>query len=268
MKYEVLLVNDSSAGEMTDECYDQPFNIHTYRKYIETHKSFPKENPPIWIKLYEEKEFSSLNDFVHSLQEFIINEKVKSILQKFKLPSHNFVPAIIYRNERKLMLKKLAKYENYYWFNFDCQHIEDYYNFIDFSKSEITFSKNSKPLILKLESISELLDIKVSNQKISNRINELYNSYKGNESKINEIINQEDLYGISWRAEKIVMNEDFDTDLDLFSLPIFSSRTYISQRLKNALLEENVSDIKFIETGNNPDPSFILNPKLEISDSH
>ena len=53
MKYEVLIVNDSSAGEMTDECYDQPFNIHAYREHIETYKSFPKENPPIWIKLYE-----------------------------------------------------------------------------------------------------------------------------------------------------------------------------------------------------------------------
>lgn len=253
---------------MIDECYDQSFNIHSYRKFVETYKSFPKENPPIWIKLYEEKEFNSLNDFVHSLHDYIINEKVKSILQKINLPPHNFVPAIVYRNEKKIIFKKIAKYENYYWFNFDCQLINDYSKFIDFSKSEINFSKNNKPLILKLESISELLDIKVSNQKITNRINELYNSYKGNESKINEIINQEDLYGISWGAEKIVMNEDFDTDLDIFSLPIFSSRTYISKRLKNALLEGNVSDIKFIETGNNPDPSFILNPKLEISDSH
>nr|WP_315238987.1 hypothetical protein [uncultured Flavobacterium sp.] len=267
MKYEILIVNDSSAGEMMDKCYDLSYNIHSYRDYITEHKKFPSEKPPIWIKLYNEKEFNSVNDFVHSLQDFIVNDKVKTILQKHKLPNHDFVPAEVYRKEKTLFSKKLVRYD-YHWFNFDCKHISDYYDDIDFSKSEIVFSKNETVIDLKINSISDLYTIRNANQSISSKINELYKIHPKNTSLINEIIKEKDLFGVSWRAEKIVLKESFDKELDLFSLPIFSSRTYISPRLKEALLLENVSDIVFKETGNNPNPKHVLNPKIEFSDSH
>ncbi|SEQ11395.1 hypothetical protein [Epilithonimonas lactis] len=262
MKYEVLLVNDSSAGEMTEKCYEQPYNINNYREYIKEHNSFPLEKPPIWIKIYDDKEFNSLNDFVYSLQDFIINDKVKSILENHKLPNHDFVPAEIHRNERKILFNKLSKYKHYYWFN----TISDYNDYVDFSKSEIKFTKDKKIIQLNINSILELYSLRNSNQKISNRINMLYKLYPNNQSKIQEIILHEDLFGVSWRAEKIVLNKNFDRSLDLFSLPIFSSRTYISQKLKENLIKENITDISFIKTGNNPDPKYLLNPELEISD--
>lgn len=147
-------------------------------------------------------------------------------------------------------------------------HISDYYDDIDFSKSEITFSKNETVVDLKINSISDLYTIINSNQSISAKINELYKIHQNNTSLINEIIKEKDLFGVSWRAEKIVLKESFDKELDLFSLPIFSSRTYISPRLKEALLLENVSEIVFKETGNNPNPRHVLNPKILFSDSH
>lgn len=267
MKYEILIINDSSAGEMMDECYDLSYNIHSYKNHIAEYKEFPIEKPPIWIKLYNEKEFNSLNDFVHSLQDYIVNDKVKTILQKHKLPNHDFVPADVYRKEKTLFTKKLVKYD-YHWFNFDCQYISDYYDQIDFSKSEITFSKNNKVIDLKINSISDLYTVRNSNGLISAEVNQLYKIHSNNESIINEIILEKDFFGISWRAEKIVLKESFDKQLDLFSLPLFSTRTYISPKLKEALLNENVKDIFFKETGNNPDPRHILNPKIEFSDSH
>ena len=267
MKYEILIVNDSSAGEMMDECYDLSYNIHSYRDYITEHKKFPSEKPPIWIKLYNEKEFNSINDFVHSLQDFIVNDKVKTILQKHKLPNHEFIQAEVYRKEKTLFSKKLVRY-NYHWFNFDCKDISDYYDFIDFSKSEITYTKNEKVIDLKINSISDLYAVKNSNHLISAEINELYKNHPNDKLFINQTIQEKDLFGVSWRAEKIVLKENFDKELDLFSLPIFSSRTYISPRLKEALLLENVTDIFFKETGNNPDRRHILNPKIEISDNH
>lgn len=266
MKYEVVIVNDSSAGEITEASYRQPYNINTYRNLIETHKSFPEVKPPICVKLYEEEEFNSLNDFVHCIQDFIINDKVKLILEGHKLPIHEFVPAEVHRIEEKfLFIKKNAKYKNYFWFNVDCEIISDYYNYIDFSKSDIVFTKNNSSIGLKIETISDLLGIKKSNQKISSRINEIYKQYPKDEVKRDEIKKEEDLYGISWRAEKLVMNDRFDKELDLFSLPIFSSQTYISQRLKHALLEQNVTGISFKETGINRDGRFPLNPMLEVT---
>ena len=267
MKYEILIVNDSSAGELMDECYDSPFNINSYREFIAQHKKFPIEKPPIRIKLYNEKEFNSLNDFVHSLEDYIINEKVKIILQQHKLPYHEFVPAEVIREEKKLFTKKLVSY-NYHWFNFDCQHISDYYDYIDFSKSEITYSKNRNNIELEINSIADLYKVRNSNRLISAEINALYKNYPNDESYINETIQEKDLFGVSWRAEKIVLNGSFDKGLDLFSLPIFSSRTYISPKLKEAFLRQNVSDVFFKETGNNPEPRYMLNPRIEISDGH
>lgn len=266
MKYEVLIVNDSSAGEMMEECYDLSYNIHSYRDYIAQHKKFPLEKPPIWIKLYNEKEFNSINDFVHSLEDFIVSDKVKTILQNHKLPNHDFVPVEVLREERKLFSKKLVRY-NYHWFNFDGESISDYHDFIDFSKSEIVYSKNKKFIDLEINSIADLNVVRKSNQLISAEINALYKSNQDNESYINEVIKEKDLFVVSWRAEKIVLKENFDKGLDLFSLPIFSSRTYVSPRLKKALLQQDVTDVFFKETGNNPDPRYLLNPRLELSDS-
>jgi hypothetical protein len=266
MKYEVLIVNDSSAGEIMDECYKVSYNINAYREYIAKNKQFPLEKPPIWIKLYKEKEFNAINDFVHSLNDFVVNDKVKKILQNHKLPNHDFVSTDVYRKEKKLFLKKLVKY-NYHWFNFDCKYISNYYDCIDFSKSEIIYSKNEKVIDLKINSFSELLAVINANQTISSEINKLYKIHSTNKALVDEIILEKDLFVISWRAEKIVLNESFDRELDLFSLPIFSSKTYISRRLKEALISESVTDIFFKETGNNPDPRYALNPKIELSNN-
>ncbi|MCF6133087.1 hypothetical protein [Flavobacterium wongokense] len=267
MKYETLIVNDSSAGEMMKECYDFSYNIHNYRDFIDTHNDFPAEKPPIWIKLYKEKEFNSVNDFVHSVYDFIINDKVKNILEKYNLPIHDFVPVEVYRKEKTLFNSKLVRYE-YHWFNHNADNISNYYDYIDFSKSEIGFSRNENIIDLKINSISDIYSIKESNKIITSEINELYKTHLGETSIINKMIREKDLYAISWRAEKIVFKENFDKELDLFSLPLFSSRTYISPRLKEALIENQVKDILFKETGNNPDRRHILNPKIEISDCY
>ncbi|ESU20211.1 hypothetical protein FEDK69T_30260 [Flavobacterium enshiense DK69] len=274
MEYEILIVNDSSAGEMMDKCYESTYNVHHYSKYIVDNKKFPETKPPIWIKLYKEKEFNSLNDFVHSLYNFIINDKVKAILDKHKLPNHDYLPAQVFRKEKTLLFKKLVGY-NYYWFNYDCEHISDYYEHIDFEKSEITFFRNEKNIDLKINSISDLHSIRASNKLISNEINELYKLYPNKQSLIQKFIKEKDLFTVSWRTEKIVLKDSFDIELDLFSLPLFSFKTYVSPRLKKALIDENIKDIFFKKTGNNPDPRYLINPqiklenpKIEINGSH
>ena len=51
-------------------------------------------------------------------------------------------------------------------------------------------------------------------------------------------------------SDKIVLGNDFNIEMDLFTIPIFDKRIYISEGLKNAIEQSNLTGIKVAEASN------------------
>ena len=122
MAYKVLIVDDKGAVNFTADYFDLPFTTNSYISYLENNGQFENNIPPVIFEMYDDPDFNSVTDFLHSLENYIINDKVKSVLSNFNLPPHKFIPADVFRKERKFMFKKNVKY-SYNWFYFDCEHI-------------------------------------------------------------------------------------------------------------------------------------------------
>jgi hypothetical protein len=170
------------------------FSIYDYRT------SFPDYIPDLdGIKLSGS---AKLTDFVsHGFKScsFIVSEKAKSILEKYKLCMHRFYPLGLYKRNKK--------YDYFlFWI------ISDYSDFVDYEKStfmEYNISSDKKFGAVSVRSKEELLQKK-------------------------EIVKEktDDLLQTIW-GDNIVMNRSFGSELDFFEITIIDGSTYISERLKN-----------------------------------
>jgi hypothetical protein len=171
-------------------------------------------------KMYDDPEFNKLNDILHvSGNQLIINEKAFSIFKESNIIPYNLRSAKVLRKEKKLRFLKMYRSYNYYELTFLDNHATECYEWIDFEKSEIFAISNLKGKF-KIYSHQETLDlIKL------NRLN-LKESH-------------------SFEAIKIVFGKNFNTKIDLFNIRLYSSGNYISERLKNKLINAGISDVDF-----------------------
>lgn len=93
--------------------------------YNLTHKDFPSFTPNLQgLKLHSRAKASDFISCIYCSSGYLINEKVKGILERFCLPEHRFYPATLH--------KWLKKYRNYYWLYYTHSLI----SYINFDKSQ------------------------------------------------------------------------------------------------------------------------------------
>jgi len=137
---------------------------------------------------------------------FLISEKLKSVLENFKLPPHKFYDA-------KVFYKK--QFHSYYWMHIICDltDLVDYSNSVFFIYVNYAHNLGHVPVASKIEYLQKKDKVK-----------------KDNPDKAVTI----------W-AEKIKMTPEFDTKFDLFEIGAFDSNYYISLSLKEAIEGEKIS---------------------------
>lgn len=135
---------------------------------------------------------------------FLISEKMKNILEQFKLPEHGFYSASVAMGDTKL--------NNYFWFLPICNLSDQ----VDYPKTTF-YSKDSFNNVEKLD-INAPEDVKEQWPKI------------GYTKKI--------------VSEDIYFKSGFKLNLDLFMIGVFDFNTYLSEDLKSALVDQNITGIE------------------------
>ncbi|MBJ6367934.1 hypothetical protein [Snuella sedimenti] len=115
MKYFTFHVDDSGAIEDVD-----------YKKINGQYIAV--------CKMYDDVEFNKLNDILHSINEYILNEKALKILKESKTIQFDLRKAKVLRKEKLLgFLKKNKPYE-YFHLTFPDEYAIECYNWIDFEE--------------------------------------------------------------------------------------------------------------------------------------
>lgn len=106
----------------------------------------------------------------------------------------------------------------------NCEDIECYYDYIDFEKSDIRFYS--------IKTKEQLSDIRLKSMDDLHRIIEANGSTEES---------------VRWQAETVVMNSNFNAETDIFRLPLFSQRTYVSKRLIQNMYGAGITGVYFSE---------------------
>ena len=203
MTYYTFHIDDSGAIEDVDE------------------KNINGKNIPI-CKMYDDEEFNKLNDILHSLNDYILNEKALNIFKESKTIPYELRNAKVLRKEKVLGFLKKYKSYDYYELTFPDENSTDCYEWIDFENSEIFAIDNSQKQI-KITSHQQGLDMIIENKSSSE-------------------------VSYSFETKKVVFGKNFDSEIDLFKIPHYSWGIYISERLKNKLEKSKITDIGFAES--------------------
>ncbi|WP_111127028.1 hypothetical protein [Mesonia sp. K7] len=202
MKYFTFHIDDSGAIEDID------------------YKKVNGQNITI-CKMYDDDEFNKLNDILHSINEFILNEKALNILKGSKTIQYDLRKAKVLRKEKLFGILKKNKSYDYFDLTFPDKYANECYNWIDFEKSEI-FATDSNGEKFKIKSHQHKLDL-ISENKSDSKTN------------------------YSFETKKVFFGKNFDFEIDFFKIPLYSSGEYVSERFKNKMEKEKITDIRFAE---------------------
>ncbi|MFD0862537.1 hypothetical protein ACFQ1M_09995 [Sungkyunkwania multivorans] len=203
MKYFTFHIDDSGAIEDID------------------YKKVNGQNITI-CKMYDDDEFNKLNDILHSINEFILNEKVLNILKDSKTIQYDLRKAKMLRKEKLFGILKKNKSYDYFDLTFPDKYVDECYNWIDFEKSEI-FASDETGNVIKILSHQQELELIAENKSDSQK-------------------------KYSFETKKVVFGKNFDYDFDLFKIPHYSWGIYVSERLKNKLESAKITGIGFAES--------------------
>lgn len=156
------------------------------------------------IVLEAKSKVTDLVSTVLSFSGFLVSERMKGLLEQFKLPVHKFHKAKLY-HRRKIL-------DNYFWF----QPIGDLSSFIDYKETKFY--------------LKEAFNNNVERITVSN-FGELIT--KGSKAG----------YTTKIVTEKVIFVNKFNINLDLFRVG-FDHRTYISQSLHDELKGSNLTGIE------------------------
>lgn len=230
--------------EVTDEGYAEHPKYYNYKSsnsiaafngYVWEHKDFPPFTPDLTLQMAKEKIHSKLNDFLfYSSEGFLISLKVKEIFQRFTLPPHKFYPARVIKNNKE--------YTYYY-----CYLFANVLHTVDFNASKLYFINDlGERIDFIADSLEAFIQVKQTNWDNQELINKFIDSHGfprlGNTKKVIEA--RRKIIKL-FRAYEIVLGNQFDKEQDIFTIREFSWMTYISKRLKDALLFENVTGAIF-----------------------
>jgi hypothetical protein len=202
MTYYTFHIDDSGAIEDVDE------------------KNVNGKNIPV-CKIYDDDEFNKLNDILHSLNDYILNEKALNIFKESKTIPYELRNAKVLRKEKILGFFKKSKSYDYFELTFSDKNTSECYNWIDFEKSEIVATDNTESEF-KIKSHQHKLDLIAENKSDSDK-------------------------KYSFDAKKVVFGKNFDSEIDLFKIPHYSWGIYVSKRFKKKLELAKITEIRFAE---------------------
>jgi hypothetical protein len=147
---------------------------------------------------------------------FLISEELKTIFDKFKISSHKYYRAKVKYGG--------IYYENYYWMHI----VSDLTSFVNYQNSLFFVYHNFSQNLGEIEIISKE-DLLQKEKKIKS----------DNPGKTIAI----------W-AKKIELLPTFDKSLDLFKISRIDGNFYISENLKNAIVNKKISGLNILEANN------------------
>jgi len=173
---------------------------------------FPKFEPKMIFKLSKK---AILTDFLSNSATggtgYLISQKLKDILTEFNLMDSRIYPVIIHTAKGDLLYYFLLLSEP------DLIHKVNYTKSI-FYETKYGFKEN----IIQISSFADYKEKKKQDTKAS--------------------------FGV--KLDKTVVTEKFNKDLDMFTFLPFDNNVYISQRLKKALIINNITGIDIKEASN------------------
>ena len=166
------------------------------------------------IQKFELEKNAQLTDSLYcfglsSYNNFLLSPKFKNLLNRYHLMGHQFIKSIVYG-------RKNTTY-NYYFFHTSDMHLPE---LVDYQKS--TF---------------------YSTEWLNNNTRKPITLQNFEEYKYLMSLDKEAKMG--YHLEQIALSESFDPELDLFNLFPLDFDCYISERLKNAIEEENITGVEF-----------------------
>ena len=186
-----------------------PKDIHAIFELYEYVTEFPNFTPNLSGIMLSGR--AKLTDFVSNpFGSIIISPKGKNVFEKFNLCSHRFY-------NMTLHVRKIP-YE-YYWMHI----ISDYSDFVDYKASSF----------IERNSYRALGSVFVE-------------SKDGMLQKRDEILHRNKGTTINLWADKIVMNSGFNKNLDLFEISLIDANLYVSERLKDEIIKNDLTGYEFI----------------------
>jgi hypothetical protein len=201
MKYYTFHVDDSGAIEDSDDTIVNGESI-------------------VVCKMYDDPEFNTLNDILHSLNDYIINEKVLNILKGSNTTPYELRKAEVLRKEKTLGFLKMYKSYDYYSLTFLDDYETERYKWINFEKSEIYAISNKEERFKILSHLQTLDYIKQNGERSGN---------------------------YSFESRKVVFGKQFNFEIDMFKIPLYSWGHYISERLMNKLIDADITGVGFAD---------------------
>jgi hypothetical protein len=199
----------------TDKEVGSVFPQVTCLSQIDAHRlssdQFPSFLPTLIYKLVKKAMLTDvLSQAAISAVGFITNHKLKEITEALNQTNLKIYPAIIEAKTTR---------ENYFWLHIKSLDISD---LIDYNSSAFFYTKYElKQDIIKINS---------------------YNHYK--------TLSKE--HGIMWGVgmDQIKLSNRFNPHLELFHLSPFDRTVYISKRIRNLILENQITGIEITEANN------------------
>ena len=145
------------------------------------------------IKMEKKAKHTDYINFPRFMRGFIVNNRLREILENAHLPNHKFLEVTFNQNEKII--------DGYWWFVFDMETGE---NTVDFSKCEYDLRYHKR-------NFGE--DFSVNIKSYQDYLKVFYKT------------------GSAIGVSKLVFNNNFDNELDLFGMQFLGSRNYISKRL-------------------------------------
>lgn len=166
------------------------------------------------IQKFELEKHAKLTDSLYcfglsSYNNFLVSQKFKNLLERHHLMGHQFIESIVYGH-------KNITYK-YYFFHSSDMHLPE---LVDYQKS--TF---------------------YSTEWLNNNTRKPITLQNFEEYKYLMSLDKEAKMG--YHLDQIALSESFDHELDLFNLFPLDFDCYISERLKNAFEEENITGVEF-----------------------
>lgn len=200
MKYYTLHIRDSGAIEN-----------------IEGKKINGK--PTLICEMYTDSEFNKMNDILHSSNDYILNKKALDIFLGSKTIPYELKNATVIKRQKFFVLFRKIEQFNYYQLEFPNEHLDKYYNWIDFELSEIYAIDNFNNKI-KIRDHQQTLGLIKQNKTSSD-------------------------LSFDFESTRIVFGKNFDTEIDFFKIPLYSFGEYVSERLKNRIESAGLTDLGF-----------------------
>ncbi|MGB3145715.1 MAG: hypothetical protein WBB24_16570 [Maribacter sp.] len=186
------------------KAHDSFWNV----KYTE----FPDFVPNLQFKLNPRAKTTDIVSAVGLSHGFVVNDSVRLLLKKFKLPEHAFYPLKLFTKNSTL---------DYFWFHFICN---DFWEWIDMENSKL-YLRSILP-DRRSEILEEINLIKASTELVS-----IFN-------------NRPRLTDFYW--DKIIFNRNFPK-FDIFSLSSPSLHVLISEDLNVSFKTNNISGYEVSE---------------------